>query len=358
MRNFLLSIAISLMMVHGALAAGDSILRPGHPERYIVKKGDTLWDISSMFLTDAWRWPEIWYVNPEIENPHLIYPGDIILLRFVEGQPQLSVERGETARTTKLSPPQAEWEGDRNVKMEPSVRASPLRSAIPAIPLDAIASLLMTGRIVERRTLERAPYVLAGVDERLVFGPSDRFYGRGRWTDDTSVYGVFRKGEVYQDPDTREILGFEAREIGSATVEARNGNIYTFALDSVSQDVRIGDRLLPTEERRVDSTFFPAAPDRPVEGVILTVLGGVTQVGRNDVVTVNRGLREGIDVGHVLAIYKRGAIVRDRVTRGRVRLPSERAGLLMIFRTFEKMSYALVLQTKEPLHVDDIVQNP
>lgn len=358
MRKFLLSIAISLMMVHGALAAGDTILRPGHPDRYIVKKGDTLWDIASMFLTDAWRWPEIWYVNPEIENPHLIYPGDIIRLTYVEGKPQLSVERGEGARTVKLSPGQAQFEGDRNVKMEPSVRASPLRSAIPAIPLDAIAPLLTNGRIVERRTLERAPHVLAGISDRLVFGAGDRFYGRGNWTDDTSVYGVFRKGEVYRDPDTREILGYEAREIGSATVEARNGGIYTFSLDSVSEDVRIGDRLLPTEERRVDSTFYPAAPDRPVEGVIMTVLGGVTQVGLNDVVAINRGLREGVDVGHVLAIYQRGAIVRDRLDQDRVRLPNERAGLLMVFRTFEKMSYGLVLQTKVPLHVDDIVQNP
>ena len=172
------------------------------------------------------------------------------------------------------------------------------------------------------------------------------------------LFGIFREGVVYVDPETREVLGFEAREVGTATVERRDEDLYTLTLTSVKEDVRIGDRLLPTEQRRVESTFYPAAPDNKIEGLIMTVLGGVTQVGRNDVVAINRGLNHGLDVGHILAIYKRGAIVRDRIKRDRVQLPAERAGLLMIFRSFDKMSYGLVLETEEPLRISDLVQNP
>ena len=160
------------------------------------------------------------------------------------------------------------------------------------------------------------------------------------------------------DPETREVLGFEAIEVGTATVEKKDEELYTFVLTNVKQDVRIGDRLLPTEERRVESTFYPKAPSADVKGVIMTVLGGVTQVGRNDVIAINRGTNDGLEVGDILAIHKVGSLVVDRIQRDRIRLPSVRAGLLLVFRNFEKMSYGLVLETEEPLKVGDIVQNP
>ncbi len=357
MKTILLALVLSLVLASQAIAA-DSILRPGHPERYTVKEGDTLWDIASMFLTDAWLWPEIWQVNPAIENPHLIFPGDLISLTYVDGEPQLSVARGQAGRTIKLSPGQPVASGDRNVKVRPRIRTSGLSSSIPAIPLDAISSLLTTGRIVEQDTLENAPYILAGTSDRLIFGPGDEFYARGEWPADTQVFGIFRRGEVYLDPETREVLGFEAREVGTAVVEARDEDLYTLTLTAVKEDVRISDRLLPTEERRVESTFYPAAPSGKIDGVIMTVLGGVTQVGRNDVVAINRGDINGLKVGNILAIYKSGNVVRDRISKDRVQLPPERAGLLMIFRSFEKMAYGLVLETEEPLRVGDAVQNP
>ena len=358
MKTTLLALVLSLVLATTALAA-DSILRPDHPDRYTVKSGDTLWDIASMFLTDAWLWPEIWQINPSIENPHLIYAGDLITLEYVDGQPQLTVARGDSARTIKLSPTQSVASGDRNVKVKPQIRTSALSSAIPAIPLDAISSLLTTGRIVEQDTLRFAPHILAGTSDRLIFGPGDEFYARGStWTLGTSVYGIFREGQVYQDPESGEVLGFEAREVGTALVEARDDDVYTLTLTAVKEDVRIGDRLLPTEERRVESTFFPSAPGTQVDGVIMTVLGGVTQVGRNDVVAINRGEANGLAVGDILAIYKSGKVVRDRVNKDRVRLPPERAGLLMVFRSFEKMAYGLVLETEQALRVGDSVQNP
>jgi nucleoid-associated protein YgaU len=358
MKTTLLALVLSFALASTALAA-ESILRPDHPERYTVQNGDTLWEIASMFLTDAWLWPEIWQINPNIRNPHLIYPGDLITLVYVDGHPQLTVARGVQARTIKLSPTQPVAIGDRNVKVKPRIRTSPLSSAIPAIPLDAIASLLTTSRIVDQDTLELAPYILAGNSDRLIFGPGDEFYARGEtWTPGTNVYGIFRQGEVYQDPETREVLGFEAREVGTASVKARNEDVFTLSLTAVKEDVRIGDRLLPTEVRRVESTFYPSAPGSEVNGVIMTVSGGVTQVGRNDVVTINRGKANGLEAGDILAIYKTGNVVRDKVRKERVQLPPERAGILMIFRSFEKMSYSLILETEQPLRVGDNVQNP
>lgn len=359
MKKFLPSLALVIVASIAAipLFAAD-LLREDHPDKYQVKDGDTLWEIASMFLTDAWMWPEIWQVNPDIENPHLIFPGDEIILMYVDGEPRLSLQRGVESRTVTMSPARPVRFGNQTEKLEPRIRISPLVSAIPAISLDAIASLLTTGRIVEQDTLALAPHILAGTADKLIFGPGDEFYARGDWDDETVVYGLFREGEVYQDPDTREVLGFEAREVGLARVVSGEGNLRKFVLLSVKQDVRLGDRLMPTEERRVESTFYPKPPAEQINGVIMTVLGGLTQVGRNNVVVLNRGTEHGLDVGHVLAIHKHGSLARDRYTRELVQLPSERAGILMVFRTFDKMSYGLVLQTEEPLRVGDVVVNP
>jgi|TARA_B100001964_G_scaffold216078_1_gene255007 hypothetical protein len=290
----------------------------------------------------------------------MIFPGDVIILTYVAGKPVLTVDRGlETPAT--ITRPRAVAAGstqNRTVILKQQVRATPITSAIPAIPLDAIASLLTMGRIVEQFTLEAAPHILAGRADRLIFGPGDEFYARGNWTSNTSVYGLFREGDVYLDPETKEVLGFEAREVGLAKVMSRDGDLLTFELTSVTEDVRIGDRLLPTEERRVESTFYPTAPDESVVGVIMNVMGGVTQVGRNNVVVINKGTTNGLKVGNVLAIYKSGTVVRDRVAHDRVQLPVERSGLMMLFRIFDKMSYGLVLRTVEPLRVGDQVTNP
>lgn len=363
MKIRLIPILALVIFLSGGISAAEedlgSLLRDGHPDEYLVQEGDTLWGIAAMFLKDPWHWPEIWHVNPAIENPHLIYPGDEIVLKYVGGDPVITINRGPGSRTVKLKPQQRVREGDRYEKLEPSIRVEPLESAIPAIPLDAVSSLMTTGRIVEKDTLALAPRILAGKSESLIFGPGDIFYGRGEWDEETSVYGIFREGNIYKDPETGEILGYEAVEVGLARAIDREGDLVTFRMSSVSEDVRIGDRLMVTEERRVESTFYPTPPDRQVDGVIMTVLGGVTQVGRNDVVVINRGLNHGLDVGHVLAIAKQGKMVRDGGFRGEmVQLPTERAGVLLIFQAFEKMAYGLVLQTSEPLRVGDVVRTP
>lgn len=345
MKKILLAVlAASLISVFSW--AQDGMLRSGHPEEYTVRKGDTLWDISNTFLNSPWMWPEIWHVNPQIQNPHLIYPGDVIRLIYVDGAPRLTLER-----TVKLAP------GGEGTKLTPSVRVLPSEEAIPSIPLDRIDSFLSRSRIVAPGELELSPYILAGAEKRLVVGAGDRAYARGKF-EERSSYGVFRKGDVFKDPITKEILGVHALSIGMVGVRDIQDDIATVAVIRTSEEIRLGDRLMPSEDRAVDSTFYPSAPEVDVEGLILAVEGGVTQVGKMNVVILNRGEREGLAVGNIMAIYKQGELVVDRVTNKRVQLPDERAGLLMVFRTFEKMSFGLVLEADRALSTNDKIRNP
>lgn len=350
-RQVLLGVTLVLAITAGA-ATGDlsQYLRDDHPDVYTVVKGDTLWDISGRFLQRPWLWPELWRINPQIENPHLIYPGDRIALVWVDGQPQLRLERGEAGRTFRMTPADTET-------LEPRIRATPLESAIPAIRLDAIQGFLVQNRVVETGVLDAAPYVVQGESERLVLGAGDRVYVRGELPDSES-FSIVRKGPLYVDPDSKEVLGREATYIGLGRTTAQDGDIATLAVSSTREEIHVGDRILPTEERRLDSTFYPSALANELDGQIISVFGGVTQVGQFDVVVINRGEREGLEPGNVFAIYKRGALARDRIANQTIRLPNERAGLVMVFRTFEKLSYGLVLETERPLAVFDLVRNP
>ncbi|MNQ40850.1 LysM domain/BON superfamily protein [compost metagenome] len=326
------------------MAQAEVQLKDGHPDRYTVVKGDTLWDISGRFLSQPWKWPEIWHANPQVENPHLIYPGDLLSLVYIDGQPRLMLNRGESRGTIKLSP---------------KMRSTPMAEAIPTIPLGAINSFLLSNRIVDTpEQFEGAPYIVAGNAERVVSGAGDRVYARGAFDEAAPVYGIFRQGKTYVDPDTEEFLGINADDIGGGEIVAEEGDIGTMHLTRTTQEVRLGDRLFATEERAITSTFMPSEPSREIDGLILDVPRGVTQVGQFDVVTLNKGERDGLAEGNVLAIYKTGETVRDRVTGESVKIPDERAGLLMVFRTYEKLSYGLILGATRSLELMDKVRNP
>ncbi len=327
-------------------------LKSDAPRTYIVKKGDTLWDISERFTNDPWEWPEIWYQNEQIKNPHLIFPGDEIGLVMVDGQARVTVtRRGDASRTVKLSP--------GTVKMQPSVRVEPIESAIPAIPQDAINSFLREHRVVEPVVLATAPHVLSGEDDRLLMGSGGKVYARGQFDGEVAAaYGIFRKGQVYQDPETEEILGLEATDIGMGRIIDQQGDIVTVELERTNQQVAIGDLLLPTEDRELLANYYPKPPEAAVNGQILAVSGGVNQVGQYDVVVLNRGTRDGLSPGSVLMIMKAGSIVYDRVAEEKVRLPDERAGSLMVFRAYDKMAYGLIMRATRPLRVGDKVQSP
>jgi hypothetical protein len=332
----------------GAQSTGDlgQYLRPNPPASHTVVRGDTLWGISGRFLEQPWLWPEVWRVNPQIENPHLIYPGDIIRLVYVDGEPALVLERGD-----------ASYRANGDERLSPRIRSTPMETAIPTIDLDAIQGFLVQNRVVAPNVLAGAPYVLEGESERIVLGAGDRLYVRGQLPG-AQTYSFVRRGPLYVDPETREVLGQEATYIGMGRVLARNGEIGTMHVGDSREEIRIGDRVLPTEERRLDARFFPSAPAGSIDGQIISVFGGVTQVGQFDVVVLNRGAREGLETGNVLAIHKRGALARDRIANESIRLPSERAGILMVFRVFDKLAYGLVLQTERPLAVLDQVSNP
>lgn len=338
----ILGVILALLVSAAAFAAND-VLRENHPERYVVVERDTLWDISGRFLRDPWLWPEIWYANPEIENPHLIYPGDVITLVYIDGKPRLRVDRGRPT-----------------IKLSPEARATRLDKAIPTIPLDAIRPFLTEPRVSTEEALEAAPYIVQSAGEHLVVGAGDRIYVRAVNDADPSRYAVVRRGEVYIDPDTEENLGVEALYVGDARLQ-KTGDPATLLLTRSNREALIGDRLLPAVGDAYDSNFMPRAPDQAVEGQILSVVDGVDQIGRYQVVVINRGEREGLQAGHVLAVYQRGEIVPDQVSEDRrdvVKLPDERAGLLLVFRTFEKVSYALVMRASTNMHVADIVRNP
>jgi nucleoid-associated protein YgaU len=347
MKKILLAVAAASLISFFSWA-DDALLKTGHPDEYTVKKGDTLWDISGTFLNSPWLWPEIWHVNPQIENPHLIFPGDLIKLIYLDGQPRLTVER-----TLKMVPG-----AGGTTKLSPSIRVQQTEDAISAIPLDKIEVFLSRSRIVEPGELEASPYLLAGQQQHVIVGAGDRAYARGAFDAQYSNYSIYRKGEAFKDPVTKELLGVYAKGIGTVSVVSIDKDIATLDVVRTYEEIRPGDNMLPSEDRSVDSVFMPSAPDVDIEAQIIAVEGGVTQVGKFNVVIINRGEREGLQIGNVMAIYKTGEVVTDRVRGGNVALPDERAGLLMVFRTFEKMSFALVLEADRALAVADKVRNP
>jgi hypothetical protein len=329
---------------NGLAVAADVALKDNYPSEYTVKRGDTLWDISSMYLRDPWLWPEIWQVNPQVSNPHLIYPGDRLKLIYVGGKPRLVVARGD-------------------VKLTPHMRVSPLDTALSAIPADVISPFLSGSRVVEKGVLDDAPYVLAGADHKILGGAGDKIYGRGEFLADQNFYGIYRKGQEFKDPETNEHLGVQALEIGTGVIKARDDGkkdkqIATTQLNQTNEEVRVGDRYLPLASEELPAVFYPKPPAGEVEGVIIAVEGGVGNIGRYDVVTLNLGERENIQIGDVLSVHTAGERVNDPFRLGSVRLPGERAGLLMIFKVFEKVSYGLVLESEKPLAVLDTVENP
>jgi len=330
-------------LLAGAVFAADVVLNPEHPDRYVVVKGDTLWDISAMFLRDPWLWPEVWYVNPQIANPHLIYPGDILTLVYVDGKPQLRMTRGYPT-----------------VNLSPAIREQSLDQAIPTIPIDAIQSFLNRTIVVDQNELDTAPYVVQSAGEHVVTGAGDRVYVRGIENTDNAVYDFFEPGDAYIDPDTNEVLGYEALYVGSGPVQ-KFGDPATILLTETTREVRVGDRLRPSDRSYTIPYFQPHAPAAGTEGHIISVIDGVTQIGQFNVVSIDLGTREGMEVGHVLRIFQQGDVIRDTVSgkRGdKVKLPDEEAGLVMIFRTFEKVSFGLVMKATSSLHINDLVRTP
>jgi LysM repeat protein len=314
-------------------------LASGHPDEYVVQVGDTLWDIAGRFLTNPWYWPEIWYVNPDIENPHLIYPGDVLGLVYIDGQPRITNVRASTYR------------------LSPQARVTPLSEAVTSIPYEAISAFLRTGVVLEKDEAEALPYLLRTRGDHLIAAAGNVVYVRG--TDGAAPgerYSVVHIGDPLIDPDDDKLVGYQGIWVGEGTLR-RTGDPGSLWLTETDREAIEGDRLIP-QTVDVPLNFFPKAPNAAIDGRIMSVVDGVTQIGQYQVVVMNRGASDGLGVGDVLSVFRSGEVVEDRIEGGKVKLPDEEAGTVMIFRVYEGISYGLVMEATQAIHVHDAVRNP
>ena len=323
----------------------DVPLSDDAPDTYIVKRGDTLWDISAMFLRDPWYWPEIWQVNPQIENPHLIYPGDRLSLVYIDGQPRILLERG--ARTARMSP---------------GVRVIPLEDAITTIPYEQIAAFLTRAAVLEKEELDALPYVLQSRGDHLISSAGVSLYARGNIDGVGARYSVVHVGGPLRDPDDDKVVGYEALYVGDGTVR-RSGDPSTLFVNQSTREILNGDRLL-SQDVVIPLNFFPKAPATAIDGRIISVIDGVSRIGQYQVVVINRGERDGLVTGDVLDIRRAGAVVRDRFSKNgllgseSVQLPSEKAGNLMLFKIYDRIAYGLIMTAQSEIRVGDLIANP
>lgn len=318
-------------------------LQPDHPQTYTVASGDTLWSIAQRFLKNPWQWREIWRQNPQLRNPNRIYPGDVLQFsQDANGAPQLQV---------------AEHEDVPLVKLSPQTRAETLVQPIPPVPRSAVESFLTRALILSEAEWRRAPYILDNEDAKSVATNRDRIYVRG--TDfDQPRYQVFRQGEELREPSSGRSLGIAGTYLGEAVLE-RNENPATFILANTIAPVRAGDRLFPIEAERELYNFDPHPVPPDTEGFILTKLDSeASQITQYSSVVINLGAQEGLEPGHVLAIFGRGRETVDPVTGADVKIPGEREGLLMIYKVHDLVSYGLVMQADRFIHVQDRVTTP
>jgi LysM repeat protein len=329
-----------------------SELAANAPDSYTVKRGDTLWDISSVFLKSPWRWPELWGLNLEqIRDPHLIYPGQVLVLEKANGKARLTV---------------AQSGPDGTVKLSPRVRSEGVGTAgVPSVPMHVIAPFLNEAVVVSADELARAPRVVAAPEGRVVMSRGDKAYVLGE-LGGLRDWRVFRRTTPLIDPSTNEVLGFEARFLGTAEYTRAGGSMpsadgktllavpATFELLSVKEEVAIGDRLAPVPPREL-TNFVPHAPATPIVGQVISVYGDGLIGGQNHVVSINRGARDGVERGHVLALLRDGIEVVDSTgdKPAAIKLPDERHGVLFVFRVFDRVSYGLVLQATQPVTAGD-----
>lgn len=336
----IISVLVLALVAALANAADASLqLAQNAPERHIVVTGDTLWDISAKFLKEPWRWPEIWRMNREqIKNPHLIYPGEVIVLeRDANGNPRL---RKDTAR------------------LQPKIYAEQISEAIPPIPANVIGPFISDPLVVEVGELDHAARIVATQQDRVYLGNGDLAYvdnadpAQQQWQ-------VYRNGKAMLDPaDEKRVLGYEAFYLGTAT-QLRPGSPATFLVQSARQEIGRGDRLVPAL-RPALIEYVPHKPETQIDGRVISVYGGVGSAGRGSIVSLNRGTRDGLEIGHVLALERNRTVVqRDEDDKKvNVQIPPERMGLVFIFRIFERISYALIVQSEGTIEVNDFVRTP
>ena len=323
-----------------------SALAPSAPDVYTVKTGDTLWDISKLFLTSPWRWPELWGMNKQqVRNPHLIYPGQTLRL----------VRSGDRAMLVAGGEPGVD-------KLSPQVRdAGSSGRAIASIPYKAIEPFLSRPAVISPEELAKYPRIIAAPDSRVYLGNGDIAYARGIPDASIAKFNVFRPARPLYDPDDtdrRNPIAYEAEYLGIALLK-QAGEVSTMAIEESKLEIGVGDRLIPVASHPIIA-FVPRRSEKDVNGRVVSVYGGVTEAGTFNIITLNRGTRDGMEIGNVFALLENGATVLDRTsdTREYVKLPDERIGEVFVFRTFETISYGLVMRVQKPVAVGDRFSPP
>lgn len=381
MNKTIISLILLMTPYLQAFAADASALKEDAPERYTVVPGDTLWGISGRFLKDPWKWPEIWKMNQDqIKNPHRIYPGDVVVLDRSGRDAQLRLVQADT------------------VKLSPRTRAETLAdTAVPAIPPSVIEPFLSRPMLVGPGELDGAPRVTATREGRVATGAGDVIYASGIDKSKGTVWQLFRSGDPLIDPDTGEILGYVATYLGEARI-AKFGEQSTLEITRTNQEVYVGDRLLPAAKERPTFSYVPHAPGTSVRGRVVSTYSGLWETGPAGIVALSKGSKDGLEVGHVLAIFREqstnsyemraaplfgmeGPALSERprsyysdnlnvrntplYDRGHLinpldtaKLPDERYGLVMVFRTFDRAAFGLIMNASRPVALNDIVANP
>jgi hypothetical protein len=333
----------------------SSIINPSAPKSYVVKRGDTLWGISSMFLRDPWLWPEVWYINPQVANPHLIYPGDTLALAYgADGHPQIRLEQGGAAR------------------MDPRLRSDPLNGAIPTIPYQSIAAFLSRPSILTPDQVKNAPYVIAFRDDHEIAGSGNEVYVKNLNAPNNARYSIVHIGDPLRDPDDGKVVGYQGVYTATALV-SKPGDVTKAVIIDTARETLRGDKVL-SADNDTPLNFIPSAPSTNVRGRIIAVVDGTDLIGQYQIVAINRGTRDGVNNGTVLGIDRAGSVVRDVYGHGasftrknqdldssfakKVKLPDERTGTMLVFRAFDRVSYGLILGATDTIQLQDIVHNP
>ena len=379
-----LAFALSGLVASAALAQVPPIpqtplaFKADAPDRYVVVRGDTLWGISERFTDSPWRWPEIWNFNREqIRNPHWIYPGDVIVLDRVSGTLSIAGADGKPAATgapgesrdpagrPEARPDLGVGSAVGTVKLSPRLRAeSTTRDAIPSISPSAIEPFLSRPLVIEPDGLDNAPTIIATEDNRVIIEAGNQAYVRGMGDSKEENWFIYRRGKALIDPDTNVTLGYEAIYLGTARV-TRAGDPATVRLTTVTQEVGTGDKLLPAGVPEVPK-YAPHAPAVFMQGRVIGIYGGLGKVGEagpQQIITLNRGRSDGVEVGHVFALYRPGPLIADASVKtggkpATFKLPDERYGLAFVFRIYDRVSYALVMRISKPVNPLDVVQTP
>ena len=372
MLHKIILITLSLFVLSVAQAQNLEI-NPDSPDQYVVVEGDTLWDISGRFLSEPWRWPEIWEVNPQINDPHLIYPGDIVSLTYRDGLPVLSVNRGGVAGGSTSG----RSTSGRAVRLSPEIREYEREDAITTIPMEAIRHFLERPMVInDDDEMDSWPYVVSSPQQRLISGQGNRIYVMGIVDNGQESYSIFRKGKAYEK--NGETLGYEALHLGDAVIE-KHGSPATLLITDSTREVMNGDRLMAQSRDDISSDFIPNPVTDPVQGSIISVIDGLYDIGGNQIVVIDVGSNDGIEVGDLLGVYQDGGVLMDKTgventsiipnreyakwlgepkAKGNpVNLPNEYAGIVMVFRIYNRVSYGIIMEAYGPLHLDDIVSN-